>query len=129
MAYNMAYDMPQLLERARVLGLNVENTVCDYEFNPKFCSYFVDNKNLDKFEERCDYADIASYTTYIDQLILYASRRKGQSAIQSYSLDSVGSAECGVHKLDYHHITTNIANTINNIIVFLFFIHFFPAYS
>ena len=109
MAYNMAYDMPQLLERARVLGLNIENTVCDYEFNPKFCSYFVDNKNLDKFEERCDYADIASYTTYIDQLILYASRRKGQSAIQSYSLDSVGSAECGVHKLDYHHITTNIA--------------------
>ena len=109
LAYNMAYDIPQLLARAQVLGLNVPAVVCDREFENKFCSYYVDQRNADNPEERCDFADIASYTAFIDQMILYASRRKGQSAIQSYSLDSVGEAECGVHKLDYHHITTNIA--------------------
>ena len=109
MAYNMAYDMPQLVARGNILGLDMSEVICDRDFENKFCEYFVDVKNADKFEERCDYASIASYTTYIDQMILYASRRKGQSAIPSYKLETVGDIECGVHKLDYHHITTNIA--------------------
>ena len=83
--------------------------ICDKEFDPKFCSYYVDEKNINMLEERCDFADISSYTTYLDQMILYISRRKGQHATDSYSLDTIGGYECGVKKLDYHDITTNIA--------------------
>ena len=109
MAYNMAYDMPQLIARLQVNGLNPKDVICDKEFDPKFCSYYVDEKNINMLEERCDFADISAYTTYLDQMILYISRRKGQHATDSYSLDTIGGYECRVKKLDYHDITTNIA--------------------
>lgn len=108
MAWNMGYDMPQLIARLQVNGVDPATVICDQDFENKFCNYIVDERNRNEPEERCDFADIASYTTYLDQMILYASRRKGQSAVSSFSLDNIGTIECGVQKLDYHDITTNI---------------------
>ena len=42
-------------------------------------------------------------------MIHFASRRKGGSALPSYKLDYTGETVCGVNKLDYSHITTNLA--------------------
>lgn len=108
MAWNMAYDLPQLIERLKANGIDPASVICEDSFKDKFCNYFVDERNKNEPEERCDFADIASCITYLDQMILYASRRKGQSAVSSFSLDNIGSLECGVKKLDYHDITTNI---------------------
>ena len=108
LAWNMGYDMPQLIARLQVNGVIPATVICDQDFENKFCNYIVDERNRNEPEERCDFAEIASYTTYLDQMILYASRRKGQSAVSSFSLDNIGTIECGVQKLDYHDITTNI---------------------
>lgn len=108
LAWNMGYDMPQLIARLQANGVDPASVICDLDFENKFCNYITDERNRNEPEERCDFADIASYTTYLDQMILYASRRKGQSAVSSFSLDNIGTIECGVQKLDYHDITTNI---------------------
>lgn len=109
-AYNAAFDLPNLAKRCFNVGLDPIKVICDDDIQDKykFFYYFIDEKNKLQFEERCDYAAVASRITYIDQLITYASRRKGRAALESYKLDFIGSLECGVHKLDYSDITTDI---------------------
>lgn len=108
LAWNIAFDLPYYIERIRVLGYDPVEIICHKDFKVKECYYFVDRR-ADKFEERGDYAQISSYTVFLDQLITFASRRKGQRAIQQFKLDFVGQAIAGVRKLNYSHITTNIS--------------------
>ena len=108
LAWNIAFDLPYLIARIRVLGYNPTDIICHPDFNHKVCEYFIDHR-ADKFEERGDTAIISSYSVYLDQLISYASRRKGQRAVGSYKLDYIGQITAGVRKLDYSHITTSIA--------------------
>jgi hypothetical protein len=42
-------------------------------------------------------------------MIHFASRRKGQSAFKRFNLDTIGQTVAKVKKLDYSHITKNIA--------------------
>lgn len=108
LAWNIAFDLPYLIARISVLGYNPADIICHRDFSVKYCDYFVD-RMADKFEERNDYAIIPCYTVYLDQLIAFASRRKGQRALSGFKLDYIGNAIAGVRKLDYSHITHNIA--------------------
>lgn len=108
LAWNMAFDVPYLIARIANLGYNPIDIVCHKDFEEKVCYYYID-KRAEKFEERNDGASISSYTVYLDQLIAFASRRKGQRAIPSYKLDVVGGIIANIHKLDYSHITTKLA--------------------
>ena len=108
-AYNASYDLPYLMMRAEANGVDSVNLISDKEFSNKFYQYFVDREHYNDYEERGDYTMVSSKTTYLDQMIIYASRRKGQNAIPSFSLDSVASHECNVRKLDWHHITDKFA--------------------
>lgn len=107
-AWNIAFDLPYLIQRIINLGYNPEDIVCHKDFKVKECYYYID-KRADKFEERGDYAQVSSYTVYIDQLITFASRRKGQRSVASFKLDYIGGLFAGVRKLDYSHITTKLA--------------------
>lgn len=109
LAWNMGFDIPYLIERVKVLGYKPEDVICHPDFKLKFCEYFVDERMKNEFAERGDYGLISSYTTYVDQMIQYASRRKGQARPISFSLDYIGEIVAKVHKLDYKHITTNIS--------------------
>ena len=109
LAWNMAFDIPYLIERIKNLGYDPKDIICHPDFKHKQCFYYVDERSKDSFAERGDYANISAYTVYLDQMITFASRRKGQKALPSYSLNSVGELICGVRKLDYHDITLNIA--------------------
>lgn len=114
LAWNMAFDIPYIIERIKVLGYNPEDIMCHPDFPHKVCKYFIDNVDrrtgkFKEFGERGDKATIASYTVFLDQLIQFASRRKGQSKFQGNKLDYIGEVISGVHKLDYSHITTKIA--------------------
>lgn len=108
LAWNIAFDLPYLIERIKVLGYDPSQIICHPDFKIKDCYYYIDRR-ADKFEERGDYAQVSSYTVYLDQLITFASRRKGQRAVASYKLDYIGDIVAGVRKLDYSHITTNIS--------------------
>lgn len=108
-AWNIAFDLPYLIQRIINLGYDPANIICHPDFKIKECYYFID-KRADKFEERGDYAQVSSYSIYLDQLITFASRRKGQRAVASFKLDYIGGLFAGVRKLDYSHITTKIAD-------------------
>lgn len=109
LAWNMAFDIPYLIARIQVLGYNPEDIVCHKDFKHKVCKYIIDERNKNEMAERGDEARISSYSVYIDQMIQFASRRKGQGAFQSFSLDYIGGVVAKVKKLDYSHITTSIA--------------------
>lgn len=109
LAWNIAFDFPTLIERCKVLGYDPAEIMCHPDFKNKYVNYLIDERNKNDFEERGDYAKFASYTIPIDQMIQFASRRKGQSKFVSYGLDAIGEAVAGVKKYDYKHITTSIA--------------------
>lgn len=109
LAWNMAFDIPYIMQRIINLGENPKNIICSPDFRYKEAKYVIDERNQYNYEERNDYAKISSYSVYLDQMIHFASRRKGQAALPSYKLDFIGQMTCGVKKLDYSHITNNLA--------------------
>lgn len=109
LAWNMAFDMNYLIERLKVLGYNPEDIICHPDFEKPVCQYRIDERNMNEMAERGDKAIISSYSVYLDQMIHFASRRKGQGVFDSVSLDYIGGIIAKVKKLDYSHITTNIA--------------------
>ncbi len=109
LAWNMGFDIPYIIARIRALGYNPEDIMTHKDFKHKIAQYYVDERNKNEFAERGDFAAISSYTVYLDQMIEFASRRKGQSRFLSFSLDYIGETIAKVRKLDYKHITTNIA--------------------
>ena len=108
LAWNMAFDIPYIIERIKTLGYNPEDIMCHPDFKYKEAWYWVDERNKNSFAERTDYATISCYTVYLDQMLQFASRRKGQSQFDSLRLDDIGFIIAGFRKLDYKHITTDI---------------------
>ena len=108
-AWNIAFDIVYLIERIKMLGYDPRGIVCHQDFKVKDCEYYIDRR-ADTFEERNDHAQISSYTIFIDQLITFASRRKGQKKMPSYKLDDIGNIIAKVRKLDWHHIVKSLAD-------------------
>lgn len=109
LAWNMAFDIPYIIARIKKLGYIPEDIMCHPDFENKVVKYYVDERNYNEYAERGDYATISSYSVFIDQMIQFASRRKGQSAFMSFGLNYIGERIAKVRKYDYHHITTDIA--------------------
>ena len=109
LAWNMGFDMPYIIARIQRLGYNPEDIMCHPDFQFKIARYYIDERNKSDFAERGDFCQLASYTTFLDQMIHFASRRKGQNKFISFSLDYIGEVVVKVKKLDYKNITTNIA--------------------
>lgn len=103
------YDLRQLIERLKVNNIDPLDIVPDQSIYPRLCEIRIDERNLNEPHERTDLVEISFKSVILDQEIIFASRRKGQSAIESYRLDYVGEITTGMRKLDYHNITTNIA--------------------
>lgn len=110
LAWNMGFDVPYIIARLKNLGVDPRDVICDPDFKIKECNYFIDEMHYDIHAQRGDFADISAYPIYLDQLIQFASRRKGQSVYQSMKLDDIGYEVAGVRKLDYSDITTNISD-------------------
>lgn len=111
LAWNMAFDIPYIIERIYALGYNPEDIMCHPSFkgHDRVVKYFVDELHKNEYAERGDKYTISAHTVYLDQLIHFASRRKGQSAFPNFKLDTAGSIIADVKKIDYSHITTNIS--------------------
>ena len=111
LAWNMAFDIPYIVERLRRLGYKPEDIMCHPCFaeDERVVEYFIDEKHKNEYEARGDRYDISAHTVYLDQLIHFASRRKGQAQFPNFKLDTAGSIIAKVRKLDYSHITTDIS--------------------
>lgn len=108
LAWNMAFDIPFIMNRLMYLGVDIGEIMCHPDFEFKEAVYFIDERNKDEFAERNDFARISSYTIYLDQMIQFASRRKGQSAFKSFKLDDIGKQVARIGKVDYHHICNSL---------------------
>lgn len=109
LAWNMAFDIPYVIERVKALGYDPAEILCHPDFEIKNCYYVLDEMHKDLAENKCDYYVLSSYTVLLDQLVQFASRRKNRNRLDDNKLDTVGEAICNVRKLDYSHITTKIA--------------------
>lgn len=111
LAWNMAFDIPYIIERLKKLGYDPADIMCHpcFEKEYRVAEYYIDERHKNDYEARGDKYDISSYTVYIDQLIQFASRRKGQAKFPNFKLDTAGSIICNVRKLDYSHITSDIS--------------------
>lgn len=109
LAWNMGFDIPYIIARINKLGYDPRDIMCSPDFTNKVADYYVDERNKSDFAERGDFARISSYTVFLDQMIHFASRRKGQNKFHSFTLDFIGEHVAKVKKLDYKHITTSIA--------------------
>lgn len=109
MVWNMSFDIPFIINRILALGGNPKEIMCIHDISPLYenCNYVVDSDHED-FSTKGDYADITSYTVYLDQLIQFASRRRGGAQYRSYSLDYIGNEMAGVQKLHYENIAANV---------------------
>jgi len=104
------FDLEYIIARIKVLGYDPVDIMCDQSWTMRQVYNYVDNKNLSEFAERGDYTVISGNTVWIDQMIQFCSRRKAKiGSFTSFKLDDIGTMIAGVHKLDYSHITKDIA--------------------
>lgn len=108
MIYNMAFDLSYIIDRLVELGKDPIDFMTNKKVHRQFLNYYVDENNMNELAERGDSVKISSYTVWIDQMISFASIRKGRAKFQSFKLDDIGEAVAGVKKLDYSNITTDI---------------------
>lgn len=102
LAWNMAFDIPYIIERIKVLGYDPSLIICHEDFDTKVCGYYVDSRNLNDFHKRTDYAHISSYSVFIDQMIHFASVNSTKvSKYGNWRLDNIGSIVAKMTKLDY----------------------------
>lgn len=98
--WNISFDIPYILDRMKVLGLDPEEIICDADFPVKKCRFQKDKRNFD-IKNKSDYFHCTSRTVYYDQMILYAAKRKGQAELRSNKLTYIAEKEIQDKKLDY----------------------------
>jgi DNA polymerase elongation subunit (family B) len=96
-AWNNQFDILTLANRIAKHGYYPEDIMCPQEIPYKLFYFNEDTFNQDP-ADRGSYAEIASYSNYVDLMLLYANLRKGAGKKESYSLDAVVSEELGEHK-------------------------------
>lgn len=94
------YDIRYILDRARVLGIDPAELVCDPSF-PNQHYYFFDDTNSFEFANKRSYFATASRQFYSDMTINYASLRKSRGAVKRVNLGYVAQKELKDTKLDY----------------------------
>ena len=106
-----SFDLAYLIERCYVLGGDPNDIFTDPSWKDvHVVRHYVDERNKNELAERGDYTIISGNTVFIDQMIQFASRRKSKiGSFTSFSLDTIGQTVAGIRKLDYSHITRDIA--------------------
>lgn len=100
MFWNMNYDANYFIDRIKELGENPADIMCHPDFKVKNCYYYADKKNFSAKTKK-DWFTVSDYTVWVDQMLLYAQVRKGQSELGSVKLNIIGKSEIGEAKIDY----------------------------
>lgn len=98
--WNMSFDIPYIIERLNILGLDPKWVMCHPDFPVKECRFALDTKHF-AIKEKSDFFHLSSYTLFYDQMELYASIRKSQQELRSYKLNYIARKEIHDEKLDY----------------------------
>ena len=108
LAWNQKFDILTILNRIDQLGGDAREIISHPDFPEEYqFAYFSEDKKAQKAEEKNDWFSCSSYTIFIDQLIMFASLRKGMGVREAYALNAIAMEELGDSKLDYTD-TSNI---------------------
>lgn len=109
LSWNMSFDIPYIIERIKILGYDPAKIMCHPCVKHKVAKYYIDAKNSQLPAQRGDFFTIIGKSVYLDQLVHFASRRKGQSAFDNLKLDNIGTIIAKVGKLSWSHIAKSFA--------------------
>lgn len=99
MAWNMPYDMGNLLGRPEALCYDPTEICCSNKFKYKDATFVEDeNPVAHKRKHICQFSHP---TTFIDMLVLYAGIRSARGKPESLKLQAVAQKELKDEKLDY----------------------------
>lgn len=123
-AWNMPYDVPKMIERARFNNLQIEDLFCHPDV-PSHCrraKYRPDFSKTDHFTDSWDWFDCTGYTQFIDSMRLYSRLRKVKGREPSYTLGAISQKIIKHGKMDlpgthwYNQLYNFIAYTAYNIV-------------
>ena len=98
-SWNAKFDHPRLWHRIEYLGYDAKDIMIPKEFKTDRIYYQEDMSGNFQMKNSRDWFHISSYSVWTCQLRKFAAIRKSQQERRSYSLESVGSDMCGIHKL------------------------------
>lgn len=108
--WNMSYDILYIQKKCDYLGIPSEALFCHPDFKSVWMNYHLDQKYHNDFKNRGDHFNCLSYTKYVDQMLLYANRRKGGKDYGSNALDNIARIEVKDSKWQWSSSSTNVIN-------------------
>ena len=102
-AWNIPYDMQNMMNRPGILGYNVNEIIPDEKVCkdvPNASVSFVEDKNS-KVGKRKHQCVTWTLPTFLDQMVIYAGIRGGRGELASTKLNYIAQLELKDEKLDY----------------------------
>lgn len=129
--WNILFDIPKILERLNVLGIDPREIFCPPNLPKRYCvcEFKEDiNPNAEHMVDKWHWFSCTGYTQFIDSMCLYGRLRKVDGKDISYSLDYISNKELGQGKLHLGEITNHrwsqtydflryIAYNINDVLI------------
>ena len=100
MIWNISFDIPYLMERMAVLGMNPLDIIPNQDIPSKECYFKKDMKHF-QAKNKSDFFRCTSETMYTDQMINYAAIRKSDKELRSTKLTDIARDEIKDEKLNY----------------------------
>ena len=98
--WNAPYDVSNLIERPKVLGVNPSDIISSKEFGKGRELYWYEDKNA-KVQKRKHIFNTYTRVVISDQMVNYAGIRSGGSKLPSTKLNVIAKDELEDEKLDY----------------------------
>ena len=99
-AWNLRFDALTVINRIKKLGYDELDIMCPQEIPYKAVYYYEDNRNQDPCDKG-DTFEVAGYSNWVDQMLIYANLRKTMGKKESYALDAITEEELGKKKLQF----------------------------
>ena len=102
-AWNIPYDMQNMMIRPGVLGYDVNEIICDHAVVKDVANakvYFNEDRNP-KVQKRKHKCVTWTLSTFLDQMVVYAGIRSGRGELASTKLNFIAQKELNDEKLDY----------------------------
>ena len=96
---NLDFDFVSIYNRIKKLGYDPKDFFSSNDMPYKKAYYNLDTK-YQNMADRSSSFITSSYTTWIDQLSLYANINKPKGVLDSYSLNNIAEIELGLNKTD-----------------------------
>lgn len=102
--WNIAYDIPYILNRLQFRGIDPTEVFChpDVPKEWRMCKFHLDKGKKDShIVDLWSWLHCTDYTVFIDGMCLYGRLRKAKGRDSSYKLNDIGAKEIGTGKLEF----------------------------